>query len=428
MTSVKIAVLSIITVLIAWNSNAQDIDYAKKTIEILSSAKMHGRGYVKNGDFKAARFIAKEFKSIGLEPLSDNYFQGFDFSVNSFPSKMKFKVDDNLLSPGYDFLIDPASPGIKGSFPVCILKEYSNLNALVNRLNSRKESFVLVVDWFSLSDLSEEKRNELKANLARFQRNGFSKLSAIVEYSTEKLTWTGSTGLLSLPRFTVKASEFGLNENSTLTFNVKNKFRKEYHSNNIIGYLPGENTDSVIVLSAHYDHLGRMGKGCYFPGANDNASGVAMLLNQARELKHVKRPYSILFIAFAAEEIGLLGSGYYVAHPLIELDRIKFLLNLDLAGTGDEGIQIVNGSIHTALFSKIQTLNRRDNLLTKVKTRGAACNSDHCHFHERNVPSFFIYTLGGIKAYHDVYDRYETLPLTAYDGYFKLLNRFILSL
>ncbi len=428
MTSVKIAIFVLLSIGIQLNTTAQDIEYAKKCIKKLSSPQLHGRGYVKKGDLKAARFIATEFEDIGLESLSEGYFQSFNFSVNSFPSKMILKVDNTTLEPGYDFLISPSSPSIKGEFPVCILNKYTGVSELIKILNGYKHPFVLAVDWFELEELSDSLKSNLNSVLNEIHKKGSRKIVAILDYSKTKLTWTGSTVLFEIPRFTVKSEKFPLVESSEIYFNVKNEFIEQYSSRNIIGLLEGANRDSIIVVSAHYDHLGRMGKSCYFPGANDNASGVALMLNLAKELKKEDRPYSILFIAFAGEEIGLLGSGHFVQYPLVDLNKIIFLLNLDIAGTGDEGIQIVNGSIHKEKFELIESINSNANLLTNIKTRGAACNSDHCHFHERNVPSFFMYTLGGIKAYHDVYDKYETLPLTAYDGYFKLLKRFILSL
>ena len=132
-----------------------------------------------------------------------------------------------------------------------------------------------------------------------------------------------------------------------------------------------------------------------------------------------------MFIAFAAEEIGLVGSKYFTDHPLFPLAKIKFLLNFDLAGTGDDGIQVVNGKIYQKKFDLMTRLNDQDKLLKQIKIRGEACNSDHCMFHTKGVPCFFIYTLGGIQAYHDIYDRPETLPLTDYQDYFTLLVKFI---
>jgi aminopeptidase YwaD len=133
-------------------------------------------------------------------------------------------------------------------------------------------------------------------------------------------------------------------------------------------------------------------------------------------------------MAFGAEEMGLLGSKFFVENPLFPLSTIKFLINLDIAGTGDEGITVVNGSIYKKEFDLLFSINDEHNYLPQVKSRGEACNSDHCLFHLNNVPSFFIYTLGGIKAYHDVFDIPETLPLTKYKEYFKLLNSFVLGL
>ena len=173
-----------------------------------------------------------------------------------------------------------------------------------------------------------------------------------------------------------------------------------------------------------------MGSKTYFPGANDNASGIAMLLQTA---KYFARPenkpkHMLVFMAFGAEEIGLLGSKYFTENPLFPLVKIKFLINLDLAGTGDKGIQVVNGSIFKPQFERLKEINKQHKLLPEVKTRGSACNSDHCYFYEKNIPCFFIYTLGGTRAYHDIYDQYKTLPLTEFTNYNKLIRLFIKQL
>ena len=130
-------------------------------------------------------------------------------------------------------------------------------------------------------------------------------------------------------------------------------------------------------------------------------------------------------MAFSAEEVGILGSKHYVENPLFPLNQIRFLINCDISGTGDEGITVVNGTIHKKQFKKLAKINLKKNYLSKVKVRGRAANSDHFWFSQRQVPAFFIYTLGGIKAYHDIYDKGETLPLTAFEAYLNLLIDFI---
>ncbi len=428
MSTVKNLFFSVLTVCIVLIGHAQDKEYAKKCIKKLSSNSLHGRGYVKKGSEKAAKFIANQFEDIGLLAFESGYFQPFNFSVNSFPGKMKLEIDGHKLDSGYDFLISANSPGIKGEFPVHLLSSFSSKENLLKTIDSYKKDFVLVIDKSQFTNLSLDEKKEFSTLLFTIQNFGYGKVRAIVELTTEKLTWSGSTKLVELPKFIIQKEKVHIDESSLLYFNVQHKFHSDYKGDNVIAYLPGDRSDSVLLVTAHYDHLGRMGRKSIFPGANDNASGVSMMLNLAKELKAENRKYDIVFIAFAGEEIGLLGSAYFVDHPIVDLRRIKFLVNLDLAGTGDDGIRIVNGTIYKEQFKKIQQLNKEKGLLTAVKNRGASCNSDHCHFHAKNVPSFFIYTLGGIKAYHDVYDRYETLPLTEYDDYFVLLKGFIQSL
>lgn len=93
-------------------------------------------------------------------------------------------------------------------------------------------------------------------------------------------------------------------------------------------------------------------------------------------------------------------------------------------GTGDEGITVVNGAVFKKDFDALKEINNANNLLKDVKIRGKAANSDHYHFSEKGVKAFFIYTMGGIKAYHDVYDKAETLPLTKFEELFQLITRF----
>ena len=96
-----------------------------------------------------------------------------------------------------------------------------------------------------------------------------------------------------------------------------------------------------------------------------------------------------------------------------------------MVGTGDDGIMITNGAVLTSEFDKLNKINSNRNYVKEIKKRGKAQNSDHYWFTEKGVPAFFIYTLGGIKAYHDVDDVEKTLPLTDYGDVFRLLRDFI---
>jgi hypothetical protein len=97
---------------------------------------------------------------------------------------------------------------------------------------------------------------------------------------------------------------------------------------------------------------------------------------------------------------------------------------MDIMGTGEEGITVVNGTVFKKEFEKLQQINTENKFISDVKIRGKAAISDHYFFTEKGVKSFFIYTMGGIKAYHDIYDRPETLPLNEFENVFQLIVKF----
>jgi len=404
---------------------AQQVSYAKEVINTLCSESMKGRGYVAQGDRNAANYLASEFEKSGLKKYSKGYFQTFTTPVNSFPGKMSLSVNGNKLKPGEDFLIDPASPGISGKFSAEVLtaEDLLSKDGWIRKIKSASSRFV-VVSAFDKTKYNAEQLKHINEAVSFLKYDKDNPAKGVLILTNEKLTWSGSTELSFKPCFTIKASALS-GPITSIEISAENKFLKNHQTQNVIGYLEGTKKDSLLVFTAHYDHLGMMGNETMFPGANDNASGVSLLLNLVRYFSTNTPEYTVVFIAFAAEEIGLIGSKYFTEHPLFPLSNIKFLINFDLAGTGDDGIQVVNGKIYQQKFDVLTKLNDEDKLLKQIKIRGEACNSDHCMFHSKGVPCFFIYTLGGIQAYHDIYDRAETLPLTDYQDYFLLLVKFI---
>lgn len=406
----------------------QDLKYAHDVVDTLAGDYMKGRGYVEDGSKRAASYISAEFKRLGLKPLSKEFFQKFNTPINTFPGKMELKLNGNTLVPGKDFLVEAGSPSVSGKYKTVVLKVSDLLNgdAWVNKVRSAVGKFV-IVDKREKSDLSKDELKTVNEIIGFLKYHPDNPAEGTIVVSNDKLTWGGSTQLLSKPSFTVNSDMLDKTFKS-VNLKVENKFHKSYQLQNVIGSIEGDDKDSVLVFSAHFDHLGMMGEKTIFPGANDNASGISMLLNLAKYYAANKPAHTIVFIAFAGEELGLLGSKYYTDHPLTPLNKIKFLINFDIAGTGDDGIQIVNGKVYRKEFDMISQINEEAKLLPQVKIRGEACNSDHCFFYQKGVPSFFIYTLGGIQAYHDIYDRAETLPLTQFESYFKLIQSFVARL
>jgi Zn-dependent M28 family amino/carboxypeptidase len=219
-----------------------------------------------------------------------------------------------------------------------------------------------------------------------------------------------------------------MNEGS-IELHIETRLLKDHVAKNIIGYVPAKKQAKkkpFLFITAHYDHLGRMGQASYFPGANDNASGNGMIFSIAQELlKNPLDDYNVVFIAFAGEEIGLLGSKYFVEHPLVPLKKIRFMLNMDIMGSGEDGITCVNSTLFKNEFERLLKLNGYGKWLSLIKPRGPAANSDHHFFTEAGVPAFFIYTMGPNKNYHDIYDSYEALSFGKFNEIQHLMLEFI---
>lgn len=396
------------------------LQYARTVIDTLASPSMHGRGYVNKGDSIAADYIKKKFEKFDLNPIQKEFYQKFSLNINTFPTIVQIESKEKKYIVGKDYILQGASGSLKGSFKTVLLNSKTfNSKKSKNKFNSTDFSnTAILVDKAEISKMKEG------IKLLEFLTLNAFKAKAVLLIEDIKLTAGYSQKEKDFPVITFLRTAIDPIPD-TLYFNIQNKFLSNYETQNVIGYVKGTHyPDSFIVFSAHYDHLGRMGKDSYFPGANDNASGVAMLLSLAQHYKQNPPKFSIAFIAFGAEEAGLVGSKYYVEHPLFALAQIKFLINMDILGTGDEGIKVVNATEHKKEFDALVKINSERNLLTSVQSRGKAANSDHFPFSEKGVKTFFIYTLGGIKAYHDIYDRSQTLPLTKFEEVYNLLWEF----
>ncbi len=394
---------------------SQNIDYVKSMIDTLASPAFYGRGYVNNGDKIASAFIVKQLKKDKLSFFTSDGLQQFHLNVNTFPGKMDFSINGEMKTPGIDYLVLPEAPTLSKTCHVMVLDEKTlSTPELVEKFNNKNLSKMALVVDTGFKDVKNKKLLE-------------SPLIILVK--DKGFTWDVSN--FQSKR---KCAEMLITRNALpekikkVSLNIEARQLNDYQTQNVVGYIPGKVCpDSFLVFSAHYDHLGVMGNNAYFPGANDNASGTAMLLDLAA---HFSKPenqpdYTMVFIFFAGEEAGLLGSDYYTGHPLFSLKKIKFLLNIDMVGTGSDGIKVVNGSVFKPEFERLKALNDKGGYLKAVSPRGEAANSDHYFFYEKGVKCFFIYTLGNeYKEYHSVNDKAAGLPLTKYSELFRLICDF----
>ncbi|MGE0470295.1 MAG: M28 family peptidase [Nitrospira sp.] len=175
---------------------------------------------------------------------------------------------------------------------------------------------------------------------------------------------------------------------------------------NVIGMIPGTGPETVIV-GAHRDHFGRPG-GILFPGADDNASGTAVILEVARALTKVEQRPSrtIFFISFSGEERDLLGSRLYTSRPIVPLDTTKAMINIDHAGAGNGRLTVgVTGFERDILLEAGKTAGVQD----KVDLYGFFPGGDHVPFKEAGVPTVTVVSGGVHPHFHQPTDTVETI-------------------
>ena len=272
----RIYFLSFCLLLLPPQANAQDRDFAKNVIDTLCQPYFAGRGYVNDGDLKAARFVVKEFHEAGLQEFAGakDYLQPFNMPVNTFPGKMLVKIDGKELVPGQDYIVDPVSGGCKLVKLTLVYVDSLWLNQIIRGYPGKipKKDFAIAID-----------KKQLEKT---FTDNTFEKISqlnpsAIISINDGRLIWSVGSMPIDIPFIEIKKKRID-DQNKNIILEIDER-EMEHNTQNITGYVKGSvYPDSFIFLTAHYDHLGEMGDHTYFPGANDNASGVAMLLDLAR--------------------------------------------------------------------------------------------------------------------------------------------------
>lgn len=415
-------------VVLSCNIIAQDSTLARQIIKQLSSPEMFGRGCSYGGDKIAAEFISDKCKEFNLKSFGNNYFQPLSYPAFKMEGECHIKIGEKELAPGKDYYIEVFSYPIKEK-KISVLYTTSNamshpdsLQLFVNKHKRNINNSIVYIKN------SESGSNEEKTFLNSIRnRNPFGSKGIIVGQKQLPMAVTSHyPEEWNYALIYVKDSVFAKHpKHISIAFNTELLI---HNSQNVCAYIEGnEVADSFIVFSAHYDHLGTIGNKAYYPGAHDNASGVAAVLDLAKYFSQNNPKYSVVFLFFCGEETGLIGSHYFTENPLIPLKKIKMFVNIDMFCGGDEGIMIVNSqSEQTAsFFDSITKTNSTNNYLPQIKGRPNAANSDH-YFFSQHCPAIFIYTMGGkYGGYHDIYDTCDTCGLENYE---KMINLIIKSI
>ena len=397
---------------------AQDLPHYKRVVKELSSAKYQGRGYAKGGANKAGKFLEREFRKAGADEVT---LQPFTIDINTFPGKMELWADGKKLTPGVDFSMREYSPGVKGKFPVY---HVDTLNFDPDRIFADlakpeyKDCLVACEFWFTY------RHREV---FSKLQKEGECPNAGLIYTWPSPIKFFKAYGHRVVDKPIIWVTPEAIEGVRSVKADVENVFMKDCEIFNVIAKVEGERHDSCYVFTAHYDHLGNLGKKVYYAGANDNASGTATIVTLAAYYAKHRPPYDMYFIAFSGEDANLRGSEHYAQHPLVPLSQIKYLFNIDMIGDNNPVLYCECSDEGLRDFPLFEQINREKQYFKALHRGDLAANSDHYSFATRHVPCIFLENENGdaFPYYHTIFDNWKTAVFDSYEPVFKLVTDFV---
>lgn len=204
---------------------------------------------------------------------------------------------------------------------------------------------------------------------------------------------------------------------------VNAAYQSKQETQNIAAVLEGDDDrlrNEFVVIGAHLDHVGSQAGEIYYPGANDNASGSAgvMQIAEAFVKSGIKPKRSVIFILFASEEQGLKGAEYFTEYPAVELEKIVAMINMDCIGSGDS-IQIGNGKSAPVLWNIFKNADSRNNNLMIERTWSGG-GADATPFHNKGIPAAYVVTFYSYEHLHLPTDKPETINRSLFKNIVQL--------
>lgn len=393
----------------------------QKHIEYLSNDKLEGRRAGTEGEKMAADYISEIYKKNGLKSAGNlsGYIQTFSIvDGKKLGEDAYIKINGGTkLEPLNDFFPFPSSANVKDA-------EYTYSHSI------RERGSIWNLD---LSQLEERNRDNVHFDLMAATRDEVERMASMGAGAV--LIYKGSSkgtepvfdpkersNRLKVPTFYIrrKAMERYLSDtideyDIALNFEIQDSVRTAM---NVVGYVDN-GSDKDIVIGAHYDHLGygedgnsmtRSNQKLIHNGADDNASGTAALLELSRIVSKSKlNNNNYIFIAFSAEEIGLNGSKHYVENPALPLNRVNYMINMDMVGRLNDTTRIltIGGYGTSPMWSQIIDTTKTKELRIKFDSSGTG-PSDHTSFYRKNIPVLFFFT-GLHSDYHKPSDDFDKI-------------------
>ncbi len=460
----KTLLFAILISFISIQISAIESDYSITTesimhhIEVLAHDSLAGREVGEPGELKAAEYIRSVFKSAGLLSVgTENYFQYYDFlkeiqiteknSLLFLGIPLKLNEDFRPLkqsassSFSFDEIID-VGYGIKTGDDSGSYNDYSNLDVDGKAVMIRR--FAPDSKDYPHTDFSKHELIIDKINTA-LKHNVSGIFFVTPEGYDDTLLAQNRTNIhqKDIPIIFLKRDRIPPQDELEKLLSMS--IIPDYYSGtvelvkirdtaqNIIGIIEGE-TDTTVIIGAHYDHLGwgtsassYHGEPAIHNGADDNASGVSALLELALKYAQAKtKPhYTMLFIAFSGEEAGLLGASNFAKNMTIDSSKVRMMINMDMIGRlkdQEKGLAILGVGSTSEFTNFFDSLNYQDLKLTISNTSLGA--SDHTVFYTRNIPSLHIFT-GAHKDYHKPSDDIEMIDADGIVKVAKFVDTFL---
>ena len=422
---------------------------ANSFVKYLASERLEGRKSGLTGGEKAAEWIAQKFREFGLEPAGDEgtYFQHFTISFFNIDRGVSLKVVSPIKTREFvyreDYRVTRYSGGGKASGELVFVgygiskpdkgfDEYQGVDV--------KGKIVLVLSGAPQNDYikwKEESTPSFKVKTAaahgakgalffpnprETDRRRRSIRLAKEDYQASFMVFSIEERVLN---FILKGTDKRLTEvqeeidkelkprsfptGRKVKLRARITFDPERKTKNILGKITGthpELKEEMIVLGGHMDHLGVSVDKEVYNGADDNASGTAIVMEVARVMKlnGLRPKRTILFAAWAAEEAGLLGSQYYAEHPVFPIEKTALNLNMDMVGLGDGKVRLSGYYFAPEMWEEFTSTLSQEELEKVVPNRGGPGGSDHTPFLTRGVPAFFLFSTGSHPNYHQPED------------------------
>lgn len=410
-------------------ANAVLVASLKSHVQYLADDQLEGRLTGSKGEELAMQYLVQQYQQMGIEPKGTNgYVQEFEIKEGKqMDAATRLVVEDQTL---------------------IIRKDYFPLPYSANKSAQGKPAIALTEKgqpwFFDLQDVLEDNQNnphfDIENTIKQQAAHAVSKgATALFVYNSSnrvdniQFNKNDTSALLSIPIIYITKEgikKYFADESASYAISVNVSLsEKKRKARNVVAFL-NNNAANTVIIGAHYDHLG-YGEDksaldtfhAVHNGADDNASGTAALLELARMLK-VKAPTNnnYLFIHFSGEELGLLGSKYWLENPTVKITP-NYMINMDMVGRYDTAHKLTVGGYGTSPVWGEVWKGLSSNLIVKFDSTGSG-PSDHASFYRANIPVQFFFT-GSHPDYHKISDDADKINYEAQKDIVKLIYELI---